>query len=188
MKTICYDIISLHRQNLVLKNCPSCQSVLEAREVEPSQASRVFCQKAAKPVISTHAISCARCGWWVVREQRYDDALHHSLLEDFIVIDRSIQDSSRLNAHNLNKARKNLANRKSDTWKKILADQVFWEPSSPMSSTEAVQFFGPAQMLLPDVGSISIADVMDKLKALAPIIFPIVVIILFIIFSKRLAS
>jgi len=183
MKTICYDIISLHRQNLVLKNCPSCQSELESCQVEHSQASQAFCQKASKPVISTNFISCAQCGWWVVREQRNDDELHHSLVEDFIVIDRSNQNSSRLN-----KDRKNIANGESDAWKQILGDQTFWEPSTPMSSTGAVQLFGPAQMLLPNMASISMADVKGKLKVLAPIIFPIVVIILFILLSKKFAS
>jgi len=118
-----------------------------------------------------------------VREQRNDDELHHSLVEDFIVIDRSNQNSSRLN-----KDRKNIANGESDAWKQILGDQTFWEPSTPMSSTGAVQLFGPAQMLLPNMASISMADVKGKLKVLAPIIFPIVVIILFIFLSKKFAS
>jgi len=46
------------------------------------------------------------------------------------------------------------------------------------TSVEAVQLFGTAQMLLPNMGGSFKKGVFDKVKSLAPIFIPILIIIL----------
>jgi len=160
----CYDISSLIRKKLELKTCPSCQAGLARREVEHSQASVVFKQNASVPVISTYLSQCQDCGWWAVRELRADDALYYPPVEAFIVMDASMQGTGK---------RENDA----EPWLQVLADKTYWENAVPIQSSEAIEIFGSAQMLLPQLNSLSGQGVFDKIKAIAPILFPILVII-----------
>jgi len=169
MNIVCYDISSLIRKNLVLKTCPSCHADIETRDVEPSQASRAFDQQASKPVISTSLSQCPDCGWWAVRELRSDDALYHPPVESFILVGAVKQGGGK-------------RKKESAPWEQVLADKVYWKNTEPMQSTQAIELFGSAQMLLPNVSSVSGHDVFDKIKSAAPIVLPILFIILIAIF------
>ncbi len=168
MNIVCYDISSLIRKNLVLKTCPSCHADIETRDVEPSQASRAFDQQASKPVISTSLSQCPDCGWWAVRELRSDDALYHPPVEAFVVVAAKQEGGKRGN--------------KSVTWEQVLTDEAYWKNPNPMQSTEAIALFGSAQMLLPNISSLSGQDIFDRMKSAAPIVLPILFIILIAIF------
>ncbi len=172
MKTICYDIISLNRKKLELKRCPSCHAGLKVREVDHSEASRSFYQKASKPVISTNLIECPDCGWWAVRELRLDNELYYPPVEEFIVMDAS----------NINFDKPDfcmaLEHDGPVSWEQVLIDKEYWKNCELISSRDAVQLFGSAQMLLPNITRSSGKDVFSRVKSLAPVLFPILVIIL----------
>jgi len=165
MKPICYDISSLIRKKPELKTCPSCQAILNHREVEHSRASRAFEEKASQPVVSTCFHHCPDCGWWAVRELRADHELYDPPVEEFIVLD----------------AVKNSASGcKGDAalLERILADNGCWKNPVPIPSTDAIELFGSAQMLLPNLSTPSRDAVFDRVKSIAPILLPILFIIL----------
>jgi len=171
MKTICYDIISFNRKKLQLKKCPHCHADLNTRDVDHSEASRKFYQKASRPVISTHAITCPDCGWWAVRELRLDNELYYPPVEEFIVMDASGIDSDKSGFHTAEQS-------DPAPWERVLADKAYWSNCQAMSSRDAVELFGSAQMLLPKISGISGKDVSNRVKSLAPVLFPILIIIL----------
>jgi len=160
----CYDISSLIRKKLELKTCPSCQASLTIREVECSQASAVFKQNASDPVISTNLNQCPDCGWWAVSELRADDALYYPPDESFIVVDASRQSAGKRQDE-------------AEPWRQVLADKTYWENADPIQSSDAIELFGSAQMLLPQLNNFSGQDIFDRIKAAAPIVLPILVII-----------
>jgi len=164
MKNGCYDISSLIRKKLTLKKCPDCQMGLTSRAIEHSQASRTFEQNAAVPVISTSLGQCADCGWWAVRELRSDDALYDPPVEEFIVI---------------GDAKQAAVGAKGDAvpWERVLAGQQYWKHPVPIQSTDAIKLFGSAQILLPNIDSVSGQDVLERIKSAAPILFPVLVVI-----------
>jgi hypothetical protein len=171
MKIVCYDISSLIRKKLALKKCPCCQGRLTSRVMECSQASRAFEQSASDPVISTYLFQCPDCSWWAVRELRSDDALYDPPVEEFIVMQAF---------------KKNMGKRERDAepWKQVLADQKHWKKPAPIQSADAIELFGSTQMLLPDINSISGQDVFDRIKSVAPILFPILVVIGIAVFYR----
>ncbi len=172
MKTICYDIISFNRKKLELKKCPYCYSELKTRDVDHSEASREFFQKASMPVISTNSIECHDCGWWAVRELRLDNELYYPPVEEFIVMDASKIDSDKPGF---------LATSEQNgfaPWEQVLTDKAYWSNCVVMSSRDAVELFGSAQMLLPKTKNLSGKVVFNRIKSLAPVLFPILVIIL----------
>jgi len=171
MKIVCYDISSLIRKGLALKKCPCCQVSLTSRAMKCSQASRAFEQSASDPVISTYLIECPDCSWWAVRELRSDDALYNPPVEEFIVMQAF---------------KKNTGKRENDSapWEQVLADQKHWKNPVAIQSTDAIELFGSAQMLLPNMNSISGQDVFDRLKSVAPILFPILVVIGIAVFYR----
>jgi len=171
MKTVCYDIISFNRKKLELKKCPYCHADLRTREVDHSAASREFYQNASKPVVSTRLIACPDCSWWAVRELRLDNELYYPPVEEFIVMGAKI-DSDKPEACAVSDQSG------SSRWERVLTDKACWENCEVMSSRDAVQLFGSAQMLLPKISGISGKDVFDRIKSLAPVLFPILVIIL----------
>ncbi len=170
MNTVCYDIISLHRKNLELKQCPYCHSDLETRAVGPSAASQAFGQEAARAEISTNLSECTQCVWWALREQRFDEELYAPLVEDLIVMEAFQKEPLR--------PRKALPKGTTAAWERVLSDTSYWQNAEPTPPVEAVQLFGTAQMLLPNIGGASKADVLDKFKSLAPVSIPILIIIL----------
>lgn len=174
MKTVCFNIMSLSRKKLELKRCPSCYSALTTREVDHSGASRAFYQTATTPVIITSLAECPQCGWWAIREQRLDDASYYPPTEDFIITDASIKEDAVANDAPSQKH--------SVTWEKVLADKTYWANAEAISSRDAVQLFGPAEMLMPKIGLPSREVVLDRVKSLAPILFPILILILIAIF------
>jgi len=171
MKIICYDISSLIRKKLALKKCPSCQASLKSRAVEHSQASHAFEQKVSVPVISTCLNQCPDCGWWALRELRADDELYDPPVEEFIVMGTSEKGAARL--------------RDAASWEQILADEVYWENPVPIQSTDAIELFGSAQMLFPNIRSLSRQGVFDRIKSVAPILFPILLIIVIAVFFSE---
>ncbi|MDQ6965408.1 MAG: hypothetical protein Q9M23_00605 [Mariprofundaceae bacterium] len=170
MKTICYDHTSLNKASLELKRCPYCHSVVQTRETEPSAASHAFQQRASKPVVSTHLSECSQCAWWLVREQRLDHELYVPLLEDLIVMEAFQKDPL--------KPRKTSDKAGTAPWEQVLSDTSYWANAEPTPPVEAVQLFGTAQMLLPNMGSGFKKGVFAKLKSLAPVLIPILIIIL----------
>ncbi|MDQ6982955.1 MAG: hypothetical protein Q9M08_08155 [Mariprofundus sp.] len=172
MKTICYDIISFNRKKLELKKCPDCHSNLKTCDLDHSEASRVFCQKASMPVISTKLIECSDCGWWAVRELRLDNELYYPPVEEFIVMDASKIDSDKPGFRTVSKQDGPAP------WEQVLTDKVYWGNCEIMSSRDAVELFGSAQMLLPKISGISGKGVVNRVKSFAPVLFPILVIIL----------
>jgi len=171
MKIVCYDISSLIRKKLALKKCPCCQVSLTSCAIESSQASRPFEQNASVPVISTYLMQCPDCSWWAVRELRSDDALYDPPVEEFIVMQAF---------------KKNTGKGENDSapWEQVLADQKHWKKSVPIQSSDAIELFGSAQMLLPNINSISGQDVFDRMKSVAPILFPILVVIGIAVFYR----
>jgi len=169
MKIICYDISVFIKRKLALENCPCCQTSLKSRGVEHSQASRVFVQEASAPVITTSLSQCSACGWWAVRELRADDALYHPPVKEIIIMCTPKKDKFRL---------------KNDavSWEQVLVDEAYWQDSVAIQSREAVELFGPTQMLLPNILSFSRQEVFDKMKSVAPILLPILVVLLIVIF------
>ncbi len=170
MKTVCYDLTSLNRKNLELKRCPYCHAALQSSEKEHSAAAQTFCQEASAPAVSTQLIECSECAWWLIREQRRDEELYAPLVDDLIVMEAFQKDPL--------KPRKALAKGQTAVWEKVLSDPSYWMNAEPTPSVEAVQLFGTAQMLLPNIGGASREDVADKLKSLAPVLVPILIIIL----------
>jgi len=170
MKTVCYDLTSLNKENLELKRCPYCHSDLQTQEIEPSAASHAFHREASKPVISTHLTECSQCNWWLVREQRLDHELYAPLVEDLIVMEAFKKDPP--------KPRKALAKGSTAPWEHVLSDTLYWANAEPTPSVEAVQLFGTAQMLLPNMGRGFKKSLFDKVKSLAPVLIPILIIIL----------
>jgi len=170
MNTVCYDLTSLNRAKLVLKRCPYCHSELHTRDVEPSAASQVFHQKASRPEISTHLAECSQCAWWVLREQRRDQEHYAPLVEDLMVMEAFQKEPL--------KPRKALAKSAIAPWERALGDASLWENVEPTPPVEAVQLFGTAQMLLPNIVNASREDVFNKVKSLAPYLIPILIIIL----------
>lgn len=169
MKTVCFNIMSLSRKKLELKRCPSCYTALTAREVGHSEASHTFYQAATTPVIITSLTECPQCGWWAIREQRLDDASYYPPTEDFIITDASIKedavaDEARSQQHSV-------------TWEKVLAEKTYWTNAEAISSRDAVQLFGPAEMLMPKIALPSREVMLDRAKSLAPILFPILILI-----------
>ncbi|MDQ7000020.1 MAG: hypothetical protein Q9M12_03925 [Mariprofundus sp.] len=63
-------------------------------------------------------------------------------------------------------------------WELVLTDKAYWSNCEVMSSRDAVELFGSAQMLLPKISEISGTDVFNRITSLAPVLFPILVIIL----------
>jgi len=172
MKTICYDIISFNRKKLELKKCPDCHAYLKTREVDHSEASQVFFQKASIPVVSTNLIACPDCGWWAVRELRLDNELYYPPVEEFMVMDASKIDSDKPGV------RATSGQGGSTPWEQVLTDKAYWSNCEVMSSRDAVELFGSAQMLLPKMTNLSGKNVFSRIKSLAPVLFPILVIIL----------
>jgi len=170
MKTVCYDLTSLNKETLELKRCPYCHSDVQTRETESSAASHAFHQTACKPVVSTHLSECSQCDWWLVREQRLDQELYVPLLEDLIVMEAFTKDPP--------KPRKTSGKGSTAPWEQVLSDASFWANAGPTPSLEAVQLFGTAQMLLPNMGSGFKKGVFNKAKSLAPVLIPILIIIL----------
>jgi len=164
MKTVCYDISSLIRKKLTLKKCPSCRMGLTSRAVEGSPAAGAFERNASVPVISTFLSQCSGCGWWAVRELHSDDALYDPPVEAFIVVGDATQGASRQGGH-------------AAPWERVLADPKYWKHPVPIQSTDAIKLFGSAQMLLPNINSISGQAVFDRIKSVAPILFPVLVVI-----------
>ena len=171
MKIVCYDISSLIRKKLVLKTCPSCHADLATRDMEPSQASRAFQEQVSKPAISTSLGQCPDCGWWAVRELRSDDALYYPPVEAFILVDARKQGGGK-------------RKKESAPWERVLADEVYWQCPVTIQSTQAIELFGSAQMLLPDISSVSGSNVFDRMKSAAPIVLPILLIMLIAFFSQ----
>jgi len=169
METVCYELTSLNRVSLEFKRCPYCHCELKTLETGPSEASQAFSQQASKPAVSTHLTECVRCDWWVVREQRLDHALYSPLLEDLIVMEAFKKEPL--------KPRQALAKGVTARWELVLSDTSYWANSVPTPSIDAVQLFGTAQMLLPRIGGASRADVLDRVKSLAPVLIPILIII-----------
>jgi len=167
VKTVCYDIISLHKKNLALKKCPSCHADLHSREVDHSQASDEFCHTASTPVISTHLITCTHCDWWAVREQREDRELYYPPVQDIIMMAAGNIDSDKPERH---------------PPEEQILNQACWANPDPIPPTLAVQLFGTAQMLLPAITRSSGTDIWDKVKSAAPILLPVLFIILVAIF------
>lgn len=168
MKTVCYDIISLHKNNLALKTCPACQADLHHREVDHSKASDEFCRTASMPVISTDLITCTHCNWWAVREQREDRDLYYPPVDDVIILAAGKIDTDQPEHH--------------PPVEKILSDQASWANPDPIPSTQAVQLFGTVQMLLPAITRSSSIDIWNKLKSAAPVLLPVLFVILVAIF------
>ena len=175
MKTVCFNIISLSRKKLQLKRCPSCYNALTTREVDQSQASQAFYETATTPVIITSLAECPKCGWWAIREQRLDDASYSPLTEDLIITDASIKEDVR--------ADESPSQKHSVTWKAVLADKTYWANEETISSRDAVQLFGPTEMLMPKIAIPSREVLLEKLKSLAVILFPILIFILIAIYS-----
>jgi len=173
MKTICYDLVSLHRKQLELNICPCCRAKLESREVAPAKASQVFAEQAAKPEIVTHYIGCPACAWWAIREQRLDHGLYHPPVQDLIVMEAGWRDAAQT-----------VVKRNTETViEQMLGNQACWLDAEVIPSRDAVELFGTVQMLMPGTGMPDKSVLMDKLKSAAPVLFPIVVILLFALFS-----
>ncbi|MDQ6965434.1 MAG: hypothetical protein Q9M23_00745, partial [Mariprofundaceae bacterium] len=117
-----------------------------------------------------HLSECSQCVWWLVREQRLDRELYVPLVDDLIVMEAFKKDPP--------KPRKALAKASTAPWERVLSDTSYWANAEPTSSLEAVQLFGTAQMLLPNMGSGFMKGVFDKAKSLAPVLIPILIIIL----------
>jgi len=169
MKIVCYDISSLIRKKLVLKTCPSCHADLETRDMEPSQASLAFQQQVSKPAISTSLSQCPDCGWWAVRELRSDDALYYPPVEAFVLVGAVKQGGGK-------------RKKESAPWEQVLAEEVYWQGPIPIQSTQAIELFGSAQILLPNISSLSGSNMLDRMKSAAPIVLPILFFILIAIF------
>ncbi|MDQ6993509.1 MAG: hypothetical protein Q9M31_08535 [Mariprofundus sp.] len=165
MQTICYDIISLHRKNLVLNECPHCHETLLLHEVDHSTASLAFCQQAALPEVFTEAFQCPGCGWWAVRELCSDNDLYHPPVQEFIVM----RDDH---------CKAPLRRDEPDQWDDILNDHSLWEHPEVIPSKQAVFLFGTKQLLLPKLAAISKDGLLDRVKGMAPILFPLIVILL----------
>ena len=168
MKTVCYDILSLHKNNLALKTCPACQAELCHRDVDHSLASDEFCQTAADPVISTHLITCSHCNWWALREKWEDRELYAPSVSDMIMMEEGSIDADKPAQH--------------PSVEQLLRDQTCWKNPDFISSTLAVQLFGSAQMLLPSLPHASGSEIWNKIKSAAPIVLPVLFIILVAIF------
>lgn len=174
METVCYDIITLNRKQLILEKCPYCQAEMMSRALTPSGASRNFCQQAEKPRITTTLHECSGCGWWAVRELREDHAMYHPPVEEFMVMDASRMDEA---AQHVKKSKDCAA-----PWEKVLADDTFWSPCIVIPSRDAVLLFGAGQMLLPKLTAPSGEEIRERIRFLAPILFPLVVILLIAVF------
>ncbi|TLS66149.1 hypothetical protein FEF65_11190 [Mariprofundus erugo] len=174
MQTVCFDIIALNRKQLTLNKCPCCQAELDSRELEPSSASAAFCRQAGKPLVTTSLSTCNGCGWWAVRELREDHAMYHPPVEEWLVMDASKMTEPSPHAR---KSKDCTA-----PWEKVLADEGFWAPAVAIPSKDAVLLFGAAQMLLPKLTTPSKDAVGDKIRFLAPILFPLLVILLIALF------
>ncbi len=164
MKIICYDISVFIKRKLVLQHCPCCQTSLKSRAVEHSQASRAFVREASVPVITTSLSQCPDCGWWAIRELYADDALYHPPVKEIIVMCPPILDRDRL---------------KNDavSGEQVLLDEAYWKDPVAIQSKETVELFGPTQMLLPSTLRFSRQEVFDRIKSIAPILFPLLVVI-----------
>ncbi|MDX8407121.1 MAG: hypothetical protein R8L58_01925 [Mariprofundaceae bacterium] len=99
-----------------------------------------------------------------------DNELYAPLLEDVIVMEAFREDPP--------KPRKALPKGGTAAWQHALSDASCWLKAEPTPSVEAVQLFGTAQMLLPNLGGASREDMVEKLKSLAPVLIPILIIIL----------
>ena len=169
MKTISYDIISLSRKTLVLNKCLHCQAELLVNELEHSDDAKTFIDNTDNPEVSTLGVQCPDCGWWAVRERCLDKDMYDPPVADIIIMDASDPGGS--------KAIKGAA-----PWDNVIADKAHWDRAEVIPSKDAVLLFGTAQMLLPNPGTFSRDAMLDKLKSLAPILFPIIVILLFALF------
>jgi len=120
------------------------------------------------PVISTDLITCSDCNWWAVREQREDRDLYYPPVDDVILMAAGKVNADKPEHH--------------PAVEQLLSDQACWANPDPIPSTQAVQLFGTAQMLLPAITRSSGIDLWDKLKSAAPVLLPVLFVILVAIF------
>ena len=179
MKTVCYDIISLANKQPELKTCPRCESELHMEPVQASQDAAAFMQQAGQAEVVTELARCKACDWWAVRERRMDHALYHPPVADLIVLEASGLQVEQPAAKRNRKARAG----KAAPWQCVLDDTICWKAPQVISSAEAVQLFGSAQMLLPKLAMPPANAIVERLKSMLPILLPLLVIALIVWFS-----
>lgn len=170
MKTISYDMKSLNRKTLELKKCPFCQTELSVSELEHSDDGRLFIERTNSPVVTTFGVQCPACGWWAVRERHLDHDMYNPLVSDIVVMADVLLEGAR-------------PSKGAVAWAEVVADKACWQGAEDIPAKEAVLLFGTAQMLLPNAEAFSKEAMLDKLKSMGPILFPIGVILLFALFS-----